>query len=293
MSSKIKEIKAVYKGLQTLYSTYIPKADPSLIDNLLMHEQQNPKVEPFYMVEVFTKPGTDSEAKRNHIFEKTGMIPAVYDNGTHYAANHRLALEMLIEISNDRDVIEVTGEYTGGVGGWGASHEHKDHTYIQNYYNYSSSSSTSLISLQQQVNKEQEQTQYKKTTDKLLEIKTVYKGLRTLFETYLPKADPVLIHDLLVREQQNPKVEPFYMVEVFTKHGTDSETMRYGIIEKTGMVPAIYDKGTHYVTNQRLTLEKVKEISDSQDVIEVTGEYTGGITGRGASHEHRDMRDYF
>jgi hypothetical protein len=221
------------------------------------------------------------------------MIPAVYDNGTHYAANHRLALEMLIEISNDRDVIEVTGEYTGGIGGWGASHEHRDHTYIQNYYNYSSNSSTSLISLQQQVNKEQEQTQYKKTTDKLLEIKTVYKGLRTLFETYLPKVDPVLIHDLLVLEQQNPKVEPFYMVEVFTKPGTDSETMRYKIIEKTGMVPAIYDKGTHYVTNQRLTLEKVKEISDSQDVIEVTGEYTGGITGRGASHEHRDMRDYF
>jgi hypothetical protein len=121
----------------------------------------------------------------------------------------------------------------------------------------------------------------------------VYKGLRTLFETYLPKVDPVLIHDLLVLEQQNPKVEPFYMVEVFTKPGTDSETMRYEIIEKTGMVPAIYDKGTHYVTNHRLTLEKVKEISDSQDVIEVTSEYTGGITGRGASHEHRDMRDYF
>jgi len=291
MSSKIKEIKAVYKGLQTLYSTYIPKADPSLIDNLLMHEQQNPKVEPFYMVEVFTKPGTDSEAKRNHIFEKTGMIPAVYDNGTHYAANHRLALEMLIEISNDRDVIEVTGEYTGGVGGWGASHEHKDHTYIQNYYNYSSSSSTSLISLQQQVNKEQ--TQYKKTTDKLLEIKTVYKGLRTLFETYLPKADPVLLHDLLVREQQNPKVEPFYMVEVFTKPGTDSEAKRNLIFEKTGMIPAVYDNGTHYAANHRLALEMLIEISNDRDVIEVTGEYTGGITGRGASHEHRDMRDYF
>jgi hypothetical protein len=64
MSSKIKEIKTVYKGLQTLYSTYIPKADPSLIDDLLIREQQNPKVEPFYMVEVFTKPGTDSETMR-------------------------------------------------------------------------------------------------------------------------------------------------------------------------------------------------------------------------------------
>jgi hypothetical protein len=130
-------------------------------------------------------------------------------------------------------------------------------------------------------------------SSKIKEIKAVYKGLQTLYSTYIPKADPSLIDDLLMHEQQNPKVEPFYMVEVFTKQGTDSETMRYGIIEKTGMVPAIYDKGTHYVTNQRLTLEKVKEISDSQDVIEVTGEYTGGITGRGASHEHRDIHDYF
>jgi hypothetical protein len=61
------------------------------------------------------------------------------------------------------------------------------------------------------------------------------------------------------------------------------------IIEKTGMVPDIYDKGTHYVTNHRLTLEMLKEIS----ALEVTGEYTDGITGRGASHEHINMNDYF
>ncbi|MGB7636992.1 MAG: hypothetical protein WBL88_05415, partial [Nitrososphaeraceae archaeon] len=82
MTSKIKEIKAVYEGLQTLYKTYLPKVDPALIDDLLMRQQQqkkNPKTAPFYMVEAFTKPGTDSEAKRNLIFEKTGMVAAVYD----------------------------------------------------------------------------------------------------------------------------------------------------------------------------------------------------------------------
>jgi hypothetical protein len=104
---------------------------------------------------------------------------------------------------------------------------------------------------------------------------------------------------LLVQEEQqqqknNPNVAaPFYMVEVFTKPGTDSEAMRNMIIEKTGMVPAIYDKGTHYVTNHRLTLEMLKEISDLEYIVEVTGEYTGGITARGASHEHLDMNDYF
>jgi hypothetical protein len=130
-------------------------------------------------------------------------------------------------------------------------------------------------------------------TQEIKEIKTVYRGLQTLYNTHLPRADPGLIDDLLMRQEQNPKVAPFYMVEAFTKPGTDSETMRNMIMSNTQMVPAIYDKGTHYVTNQRLTLETLKEISDSQDVMEVTGEYTGGITGRGASHEHRDMSDYF
>lgn len=94
----------MYKGLQTLCDTYLPKVDPTLIDDLLMRQQQkNSGAAPFYMVEAFTRPGTDSETKRNLIFEKTGTIPAVYDNGTNYAANHRLILEMLKEISDDND----------------------------------------------------------------------------------------------------------------------------------------------------------------------------------------------
>jgi hypothetical protein len=77
------------------------------------------------------------------------------------------------------------------------------------------------------------------------------------------------------------------MVEIFTRSGTDSEALRQRIWNTTGMMPAIYDNGTHYVINQRLTLEKLKEISDSEDVIEVTGDYTGTLTGLGASHDTR------
>jgi hypothetical protein len=39
------------------------------------------------------------------------------------------------------------------------------------------------------------------TSSKVAEIKTVFKGLQTLYETYLPKAHPILVHDLLLREQ--------------------------------------------------------------------------------------------
>jgi hypothetical protein len=51
------------------------------------------------------------------------------------------------------------------------------------------------------------------SSSKIAEIKTVFKGLQTLYETYLAKADPILVHDLLLREQENPKTAPFYMVD--------------------------------------------------------------------------------
>ena len=126
--------------------------------------------------------------------------------------------------------------------------------------------------------------------EQLKEIRRVFQGLQTLYDTYLPKADPVLIHDLLIREQENPKNPPFYMVEIFTKEGTDSEAMKDRIFNNTGMLPAIYDHGTHYVTNQRLSLEILKEICNSEDVLEVTGDYTGTPTGRGASHDRREHK---
>jgi hypothetical protein len=53
------------------------------------------------------------------------------------------------------------------------------------------------------------------------------------------------------------------------------------------MVPAIYENGTLFVTNQKLTFE-LKEISDYDDVLEVAGDYTGNITARGSSHVHSD-----
>jgi hypothetical protein len=125
------------------------------------------------------------------------------------------------------------------------------------------------------------------STDSLKELRNVFHGLQTLYQTYLPKVDPILIHDLLVREEEKSERAPFYMVEIFTKEGTDSDAMKNHIFEKTGMLPAIYDHGTHYVTNQRLSLEALKEIADLEEVLEVTGDYTGTLTGRGASHEPR------
>jgi hypothetical protein len=126
-------------------------------------------------------------------------------------------------------------------------------------------------------------------TSELQEIRNVFKGLETLYQTYLPKIDPILLHDLLIREMEKSERAPFYMVEVFTKQGTDSEWCKDHIIETSGFVPSIYDNGTHYVTNMRLTLEILKTLQDFDFVLEITGDYTGTLTGRGASHEPRGI----
>jgi hypothetical protein len=124
-----------------------------------------------------------------------------------------------------------------------------------------------------------------------MEIKAKFEDLQRKYREHLPKVDPALLDDLLLRQAENPGVEPVYIVEVFTREGLDPEKGREYIISRTGMSPAIYDNGTHYVTNQKLTLQALKEISDSDDVIEVTGNYTGHIGAYGASHEHKE-RDH-
>ena len=134
---EIKEIKRVFAGLQTLYRTSFPKSEPSLIHDLLRRLQKNPNIRPIYMVEVFTKPGVNPEAAKKYIFEKTRMVPAIYDNGTHFVTNHKLTLEILKEISDSDDVLEVAGEYTGNITARGSSHVHSDHCPLRNLdYDY-------------------------------------------------------------------------------------------------------------------------------------------------------------
>jgi hypothetical protein len=130
-------------------------------------------------------------------------------------------------------------------------------------------------------------------TIELVEIKGQFEELQKKYKEHMPKVDPALIDDLLLRQMESPDVVPMYLLEVFTKEGLDTEEVREYIISKTGMSPAIYDNGTHYVTNQKLTLGVLKEISDSEDVIEVTGEFTGGLGSYGATHEHdhRERRE--
>ena len=122
-------------------------------------------------------------------------------------------------------------------------------------------------------------------TGQLQELRLEYQRLQEAYLKILPKVDPNLIDDLLLRRKKDPYTEPMYTIEVFTRDRIDTEAARWYIFGKTGMMPAIYDHGTHFVTGQKVSLETLKEISDSDDVVEVTGEYSGSFASNGPMHE--------
>jgi hypothetical protein len=126
-------------------------------------------------------------------------------------------------------------------------------------------------------------------SDELQEIRRVFRGLQTLYQLHLPKINPALIDDLLIREQEEVEKHnnaptsspPFYMVEISTTKSADPEKMKNLIFKKTGLLPSVYENGTHYIANMRLTLELLKAISESEEgIVKVSGDYTGGIAGR-------------
>lgn len=121
----------------------------------------------------------------------------------------------------------------------------------------------------------------------LQEVRRKFKEARATYQSVLPKVDPALIDDLLERLETGGKESLPYTIEVFTRNGVDTDAAREYIISKTGQTPAIFDNGTHFVTNQKLTLEMLKEISDSPDVEEVHGTFCGGTGMRGAYFERR------
>jgi hypothetical protein len=121
--------------------------------------------------------------------------------------------------------------------------------------------------------------------NELQQIRRVFQGLQTLYQTHLPKVDSGLIHDLLIRElnkksDDSSTLSPF-SIEIRTREGTDQEIMKSMIFEKTGFLPSITENGTHYVANMRLSLELLKEMCESQEsILRITGDYIGGVGGR-------------
>ena len=102
-------------------------------------------------------------------------------------------------------------------------------------------------------------------------VRKQFEQLQSLFQKYLPNVDPDLIYDLLTRLRENPGITPTYTLEVYTKKEVDSAKTIDFIYKITGAMATVYDNGTHYVINQKLSLNILKNISDLKSIIEITG----------------------
>lgn len=118
----------------------------------------------------------------------------------------------------------------------------------------------------------------------LAELRTEFQKLEETIARILPKVDTTLIFDFFNVEKASKGGPLPYTLDVYTKEGIDTSEAREYVFDKTGMVPAISEHGTHYRTNQMLTLEMLKEMNDSDDVLEITGRYTGEIAWHTLSH---------
>ncbi len=116
-------------------------------------------------------------------------------------------------------------------------------------------------------------------------IREKYDELMRSIAEYFPKVDVKLLMQLLARVTENPDKLPMWTVEVFTKPGINVEGARQMIFEKTGKVPGVYDRGTHYVTDQPLSLEILEEISADSDVVAIKGDPLDVGGSRGPAYE--------
>ncbi|MDP9015614.1 MAG: hypothetical protein M3M87_02490 [Thermoproteota archaeon] len=117
------------------------------------------------------------------------------------------------------------------------------------------------------------------------EIISAMEQFEKLHEKYLPKVDRRLVVDLFLRLRENPNDKPMYTLETFTEEGTNNEEIRNDVIQKTGMAPQFFDKGTHIVVHHKLDYDLLKYIHDHPKVVEIRGTYMGSMASIGASYE--------
>ena len=67
---------------------------------------------------------------------------------------------------------------------------------------------------------------------KVSEIKNQFDKLQKKYQTHLPKIDPYLVYDLLLRQQKNPGTTYMYNIEVFTKQRLDTNAPKEYVYKK-------------------------------------------------------------
>jgi hypothetical protein len=125
-SIEYQEIKAKYAELRQLYRKFFPKVDPRLIQEIISHSPSSKENDDrMFSIQVIAKKGTDPEKGRSYFLSRTGKMPGVYENGTHYVINVFPTLDMIKDIQAYDEVEYITGEYTFGSSAVHSIHLHR------------------------------------------------------------------------------------------------------------------------------------------------------------------------
>lgn len=121
-----REIKAKQKELGKLQQKYFPKVDRGLLNDLIEHapnsKENNGRL---YEIQVIAKKGTDPEKVRSFFMEKTGKVPTMHEDGTHYRLNEYATLGLIKEIQNMKETEHIMGDYTFGAYAFSQRHMHR------------------------------------------------------------------------------------------------------------------------------------------------------------------------
>ena len=100
--SSIDSIVKKFDEFENSMSEGLPKVDQRLIIDMLHRMKRD--ASPMYTIEIFLKERPNTDDIKSIITEGLGVMPALYDHGTHIVVAHRFNLQMLEYISNNLNV---------------------------------------------------------------------------------------------------------------------------------------------------------------------------------------------
>jgi hypothetical protein len=104
------------------------------------------------------------------------------------------------------------------------------------------------------------------------EVQDVVNKFNTLDGTLkkvFPKVEPLLVVSLIF--DKNANRNNIYTLEVILTAGQDTEAIRKRVIDKTGMAPAFYLRGTKMIVSHTLDLDFLKWINDQDGIVSIKG----------------------
>ena len=102
-----------------------------------------------------------------------------------------------------------------------------------------------------------------------------FSALDSSIKATFPKTEPLLVVSLIFDNRANRN--DIYTVEIMLKPGQDTEAIRQRVVEKTGMSPGFYLRGTKMIVSHTLDLDFLKWINEQDGIVSIKGsKYSAG-----------------